>query len=203
MPSTLALISASAVAHHPKATLTYASSPSSRPPVYGTHTDGISLRRLLLHIGRVSMSMAVSAAGPVCRPMIWWSQRRPVMRVQHGAPSSSGRSGEGSIGEVAMEGCMGSPEHSRSERDRCGPQDQQGPIADEVLPSAGDARTLDQLVEGILISTLQGLPPRHRAILLLADFSGFAVPEIARMLEISEAAACSALAEARDLLGRG
>jgi DNA-directed RNA polymerase specialized sigma24 family protein len=60
-----------------------------------------------------------------------------------------------------------------------------------------------ELIEEILVCTLQKLPPRQRAALLLAHSCNFTLPEIEDILDIPEGSAGAVVREAREALRRG
>jgi len=75
------------------------------------------------------------------------------------------------------------------------------PIPDaQVTPDSADPATIVAAREGLrlaLIASVQYLPPRQRAVLLLREVLGFRAAEVAAMLSISTAAVKSTLQRAR------
>lgn len=80
-----------------------------------------------------------------------------------------------------------------------------GPFPDSMLPEPTDpaaATIAKETIELAYIAAIQHLPPRQRAVLLLRDTMGWSAKETAELLDMSLAAANSALQRARETLGR-
>ena len=79
------------------------------------------------------------------------------------------------------------------------------PFPDSMLPAHDDpaaATVAKETIELAYIVSIQHLPPRQRAVLLLRDAIGWSAKETADLLETSVAAVNSALQRARETLGK-
>jgi RNA polymerase sigma-70 factor (ECF subfamily) len=149
------------------------------------------------------------------------------LRAWRGFDGFEGGSFRAWLYRIATNACLNALE-SRKSAQRVLP-DQQGPAAVPRLPEGGPATEVawlepypDTLLEGIaddepnpearyaareavqlaFVATIQQLPPRQRAALLLCDVLGWAANEAATLLGGSTASINSALQRARETLAR-